>query len=230
MTRRPWREDPPLIPPKVGGAPGWWLEEPLWQAGLSRVAGVDEAGRGALAGPVVAAAVLLTPNQPYAYRDSKQLTAKQRERLAQEIVAHAVGWAIGCADAAEVDAVGVLRATQLAAQRALSTISPPPEGLVTDYLQLDFTGPVVALARADQQSLQVAAASILAKTYRDDLMRKLDEAYPEYGLATHKGYGTPCHLAALAKHGPCPEHRASFRPVACPERSEGAQARLFSSL
>lgn len=207
---------------KEGGEPGWWLEETLWQAGLSRVAGVDEAGRGALAGPVVAAAVLLAPHQPYAYRDSKQLSAKERERLAQEITAHAVGWAIGCAGAAEIDAVGVLHATQLAAQRALSSINPPPEGLVTDYLRLDFTGPVVAAIKADQQSLQVAAASILAKTYRDDLMRKLDELYPEYGLAAHKGYGTPCHLAALAHYGPCPEHRVSFRPV--------AQGRLFSSL
>ena len=225
MTRRPWGKDPPKVGGDqggVGGGPGWWLEEPLWQAGLSRVAGVDEAGRGALAGPVVAAAVLLTPHQPYAYRDSKQLTAKQRERLAQEIAAHAVGWAIGCASAAEIDAVGVLHATQLAAQRALSSINPPPEGLVTDYLRLDFAGPVVAAIKADRQSLQVAAASILAKTYRDSLMQKLDDAYPEYGFATHKGYGTPCHLAALAQHGPCPEHRVSFRPV--------AQARLFSSL
>ena len=225
MTRRPRREDDaaPLNSSQLlGRALGWWLEEPLWQAGLSRVAGVDEAGRGALVGPVVAAAVLLTPKEPYAYRDSKQLTARQRSLLAQEIAAHAVGWAIGCASAAEVDAVGVLRATQLAAQRALGSLNPPPEGLVTDYLQLDFAGPLVAVAKADQQSLQVAAASILAKSYRDELMRKLDQLYPEYGLATHKGYGTPRHLAALAQHGPCPEHRVSFRPV--------AQARLFSSL
>lgn len=202
-----------------GGAPGWWLEERLWRMGLSRVAGVDEAGRGALAGPVVAAAVLLEPCQSGDYRDSKQLTAKQRERLAPLIRANALAWGIGTASAAEVDAVGVLPATHLAAQRALSSINPAPEGLVTDYLQLDFAGPLAAEAKADQQSLQVAAASILAKVYRDDLMRKLEERYPEYGFAEHKGYSAPLHLAALARHGPCPEHRASFRSV--------AQAQLF---
>lgn len=180
------------------------------------MAGIDEAGRGALAGPVVAAAVLLRPGEAYGYRDSKQLSAAQRERLASEITARADAWAIGTASAAEVDALGIVPATHLAAMRALSRIEPPPEGLVTDYLQLAFAGPVVAVAKADRQSLQVAAASILAKTYRDRVMRDLDVLFPHYGFAAHKGYASARHLAALRRYGPSPEHRLSFRPVAQP--------------
>ena len=189
------------------------------------MAGVDEAGRGALAGPVVAAAVVLPYRFDYPFRDSKTLSAAQRERLADEVKAVALEWAVGTASAEEVDALNVLQATHLAAARALaalSTFGTEPQALVTDFLKLSFgtpPKPVIAVPRGESRSYGVAAASLLAKTARDDFMRELSEAFPGYGFARHKGYGSPEHLRALQKLGPCPAHRLSFRPV--------AQARLF---
>ncbi len=194
--------------------PDWGLERSLWARGYGVVAGVDEAGRGALAGPVVAAAVVL-PYGSYPFDDSKKLSPEVRERLAGEIKGAALLWAVGMASAAEVDAHNVLQATHLAAQRALSVLQSgiSLDALVTDFLKLRFAGPVVAPPQADSSSVQVAAASILAKTTRDELMRSLARRYPLYGFASHKGYGAPVHLRALAAHGPCAEHRRSFAPV-----------------
>lgn len=194
--------------------PGWALEHPLWSRGYARVAGVDEAGRGALAGPVVAAAVLL-PYGVYPFDDSKKLSPGQRETMAATVKACALAWGVGFSSAAEVDAHNVLQATHLAAGRALAVLFETSgiDALVTDFLRLGFPGPVAAPPRADALSLQVAAASILAKTARDAYMRALGERDPRYGFAAHKGYGAPVHLRALAEHGPGPEHRLSFAPV-----------------
>ena len=195
--------------------PGWGLEQHLWSRGYARVAGVDEAGRGALAGPVVAAAVLL-PYGEFTFDDSKKLTAERREVFAAQIKQVALAWGVGQASAAEVDAVNVLRATHLAAGRALGALQKVAQldALVTDYLKLAFPGPVFAPPKADTKSVQVAAASILAKTTRDALMTHLHTHDPRYGFASHKGYGAPAHLRALAEHGPSAAHRLSFAPVA----------------
>lgn len=192
---------------------GWRLEHPLWSRGYARVAGIDEAGRGALAGPVVAAAVLL-PYGDFPFDDSKKLTPEAREVFAAQIKQLALAWGIGQASAAEVDTLNVLRATHLAAARALAVLEVPVDALVTDYLKLSFSGPVSAPPRADAESVQVAAASILAKTTRDALMRDLHTRDARYGFASHKGYGAPAHLRALAEHGPSDAHRLSFAPVA----------------
>jgi ribonuclease HII len=195
-------------------SPDWRLERTLWRRGYGVLAGVDEAGRGALAGPVVAAAVVL-PYGDFPFRDSKTLAPAAREALAEEVRRHALAWAVGLASAAEVDRLNVLQATHLAARRALFTLAQRVaiDGLVTDFLRLPFPGPVLAIPKADAASVQVAAASLLAKTVRDALMRYLEERYPAYGFARHKGYGSSAHLRALSQHGPCPEHRRSFGPV-----------------
>jgi len=195
-------------------APDWSLEEQLWRRSVSPVAGVDEAGRGALAGPVVAAAVILPPGERYPFRDSKTLTVARRAHLADEVRTVALAWAVGQASALEVDTLNVLGATKLAARRAVAALSVAPAGLVTDYLKLGTPLPEVAVARGDSLSYQIAAASILAKTVRDALMTALHERYPAYGFARHKGYGAPEHLNALARVGACSEHRTTFGPVA----------------
>ncbi len=185
----------------------------MWSRGYARIAGIDEAGRGALAGPVVAAVVLL-PYGEFPFDDSKKLTPKEREVFAAQIKKVALAWGVGQASAAEIDALNVLQATHLAVARALAKLKLPVDALVTDYLKLSFPGPVSAPPRADAQSVQVAAASILAKTTRDTLMRNLHARDARYGFASHKGYGAPVHLRALAEHGPSEAHRLSFAPVA----------------
>lgn len=199
--------------------PDFSLERACWERGWTPVAGVDEAGRGALAGPVVAAAVILRRGDG-GYRDSKQVAPDERERLAERIRAEAVAWSIGVADAGEIDRVNVLEATKLAAVRAVRGLAWRAGALVTDYLYLDVPIPVVAVARGDGASCSIAAASILAKTERDGIMRAFETAYPGFGFASHKGYGSPMHLEALRTQGVSPVHRRTFRPV--------AQARLFS--
>ena len=201
--------------PSPAARPTWALERSLWSAGYSPVAGIDEAGRGALAGPVVAAAVIL-PWGEYPYRDSKTLKAPLRAELAGRIKRGAVAWAVAGASAAEVDRLDVLGATHLAAQRALAALALVPVGLVTDYLRLAWSGAVLPVAKADSLSPQVAAASILAKTERDAQMVRWHQTYPAYGFASNKGYGVREHLDGLDRHGPCPLHRKSFRPVAQP--------------
>ncbi len=201
-------------PGDPGDGPDWRYERELFDAGVRPVAGVDEAGRGALAGPVVAAAVIL-PDGEHPFRDSKTLTASQREAAAERVRAVARAWGVGFATAAEIDALGVPAATVRAAIRAVRQLRPAPAGLVTDYLPVAGPWRVLAPPRADAHSLQAAAASLLAKTERDRWMREVaDPAFPAYGFARHKGYGVGAHLAALARHGPCPLHRRRFAPVA----------------
>lgn len=191
---------------------GWGLERPYWEKGLL-VAGLDEVGRGALAGPVAVAAVVLRPGD-YPFRDSKTLTAKARELLAREVQEVALAYALGFANNREVDRLGVIRATHLAAYRALARLGVRPDLLITDYLALELPYPVLAPAKADAQSPTVAAASILAKVARDRLMTAAHARFPAYGFAKNKGYGTAEHLAALAAYGPSPLHRRRFAPVA----------------
>ncbi len=187
------------------------LEAGFWAQGL-RVAGVDEAGRGAWAGPIVVGAVILPPGR-YPFKDSKLLAPKAREALAEEVRRVALAHALGLAEVEEVDRLGVYGATLLAAKRALSALALPPEALVTDYLPLSTPLPLLAPPRADRGSPSVAAASILAKVHRDRLMAELDRLYPGYGFAQHKGYGTPEHREALLALGPSPVHRRRFTPV-----------------
>lgn len=186
------------------------LEAPFWAQGL-RVAGLDEAGRGAWAGPIVVGAVVLPPGV-YPFRDSKRLPPEERLRLGEEVKRRALAYGIGVAEAFEVDQLGVLRATHLAAERALSALEV--EALVTDYLFLETPLPLLSPPQAEEKSPSVAAASILAKVHRDALMEALDRLYPGYGFARHKGYGTAEHREALRRLGPSPLHRKTFRPVA----------------
>lgn len=185
------------------------LEADWWEAGL-RVAGVDEAGRGAWAGPVVAGAVILPPGE-YPFRDSKTLTARQREALEAEVKAVALGWGVGFAGVDEIEALGILQATHLAAHRALAGLEP--QALLTDYLGLSTHLPLRSPPKADRDSPTVAAASILAKVARDRHMLELDTLYPGYGFAAHKGYGSAVHLKHLTCLGPSPVHRKTFAPV-----------------
>ena len=179
------------------------------------IAGVDEAGRGPLAGPVVAAAVILDPARRISgLRDSKELSAKARERLAVEIRAHAIAWAVAQSDVDEIDVLNILQATLLAMQRAVQGLAQRPAVVWIDGQHcptLDF--PTRAIVGGDRAIAAIAAASILAKTDRDAMLIALHREYPNYGFCRHKGYGTPEHLAALATHGPCPAHRRSFGPV-----------------
>lgn len=195
-------------------SPDWRLEAELWARGLAPVAAVDEAGRGALAGPVVAAAVLL-PFASYPYRDSKALPAPHREELAVRVRGEALAWGVGVAQPAEIDSLNVLGATHLAASRALVQLRQMvvPAALVTDYLWLDEPEAVLPVPRADARSYQAAAAGILAKVTRDAMMCELGTCHPGYEFERNKGYGAPAHLAALASLGPCPAHRLTFRPL-----------------
>ncbi|MER3480872.1 MAG: ribonuclease HII [Meiothermus sp.] len=191
------------------------LESDWWEAGL-RVAGVDEAGRGAWAGPVVAGAVIL-PKGKYPFRDSKTLTARQREELETEVKALALGWGIGWAGVDEIEQLGILKATHLAARRALEGLPVLPDALLTDYLPLEGLStqvlPLRSPPKADRDSPTVAAASILAKVARDRHMLELEALHPGYGFAAHKGYGTAAHRESLARLGPSPAHRKTFTPV-----------------
>ena len=179
------------------------------------ICGVDEAGRGPLAGPVVAAAVILPPNTPLSgLNDSKKLSPRRRERLAAEIRATALAWAVAEASAAEIDEWNILRATLRAMARAVAALPVMPDEVLVDGNQAPaLEVPVRTIIGGDALEPAIMAASILAKTHRDARLVALDARYPEYGFARHKGYGTAAHLAALARLGPCPEHRRSFAPV-----------------
>ena len=191
----------------------------LKQRILQRVAGIDEAGRGPLAGPVVAAAVILDPGRPIGgLRDSKTLPAAKRERLAGEIRMHSLAWAVAVADVAEIDALNILDATMLAMCRAVAALRVTPDEAWIDGDRCpDLPCPTRAIVKGDRDVVVISAASILAKTARDALLCELDHRYPVYGFARNKGYGTPDHLAALARHGPCAAHRRSFEPVRQPQ-------------
>lgn len=194
----------------------------LWTQGHLRVAGVDEAGRGALAGPVVAAAVIVPPHAPLRdvwaeVRDSKLLRPVQRATLEPRIQDAALAWGVGIVPAAVIDQIGIAAATRQAMLRALTVLSVPPDFLLIDWVKLPQSRlPQRCVAKADQKMASVAAASVLAKVTRDRLLSALGEQYPAYGFSAHKGYGSRQHLAALKLHGPCPEHRHSFAPVARP--------------
>jgi ribonuclease HII len=192
------------------------FEDEARSGGHRMIAGVDEVGRGALAGPVVAAAVILNPDAPLpeGLDDSKKLTALQRERIAEELTATALCYGVGLVPPEEIDRTNILIATRRAMCHALGELKPCADFLLIDALQLrEINLPQRAIIRGDSISASIAAASVIAKTYRDALMRDYDAVYPAYGFASHVGYGTRAHLAALRAHGACPIHRRSFRGV-----------------
>jgi ribonuclease HII len=182
----------------------------------SWIAGVDEAGRGPLAGPVVAAAVILDPSRPIpGLRDSKALAPARRAALALAIRERAIAWAVGVAEVEEIDAINILQATLAAMARAVASLRVRPDEALVDGNTLPrLACPARAIVRGDRDVAAISAASILAKTTRDTMLEALDGLYPGYGFAQHKGYPTPAHLDALARLGPCPAHRRSFAPVA----------------
>ena|ERR1700690_2620475 len=193
------------------------FERRLWHSGLTYIAGMDEAGRGALAGPVAVGAVILPNKSRLAsalrgVRDSKQMTTLAREHLAPRIQASALAWSIGFASPEEIDSLGIVPATRLAALRAFGSLSVFPDFLLTDFrLELpELDLPQTSLVKGDVKCLSIAAASVLAKTTRDAWMCKLDSQYPGYGLGKHKGYGTPFHRQALKRLGYSAIHRRSF--------------------
>jgi ribonuclease HII len=179
------------------------------------IAGVDEAGRGPLAGPVVAAAVILDPARPVnGLRDSKLLSAPIRERLAGEIRGRAIAWAVASADVAEIDAINILQASLLAMRRAIDALAVRPHEILIDGNRCPgLPCAARAIVKGDRDIPVISAASILAKTVRDALLIELDREFPLYGFAQHKGYATALHLAALDLHGPCAAHRRTFAPV-----------------
>lgn len=195
-----------------------WRAEPL-------LAGVDEAGRGPLAGPVVAAAVILDPRCPIdGLADSKRLTAKRRERLHDLICERALCCSVAEASVEEIDRLNILHATMLAMQRAVAGLRLRARLVLVDGNRLPALElPAEAVVRGDALVPAISAASIVAKVRRDRLCQQLEEQYPDYGFATHKGYGTAAHLAALQRLGPCPQHRRSFAPVAAALAGQGAQ-------
>lgn len=191
------------------------FESALVRAGNGPVAGIDEAGRGPLAGPVVAAAVMLDPRSiPHGIDDSKRLTAPARERLAREIRRTALAYAVARVSAKEIDRIGIVPATIRAMLHALAQLRIHPKGILVDAVHLPIEGVRQrSLVHGDQRCLSIAAASILAKVDRDACMRRMDARYPGYGFAQHAGYPTQAHLRALRALGPSPIHRRSFAPV-----------------
>jgi len=194
-------------------------EKQLWGAGFRIVAGLDEAGRGAWAGPVYAAAVVLPTdtrmvNLLNGVRDSKRMTPLQRNRWRGCIQSASISWTIGSATHEEIDKLGIVPATCLAMRRAIDEMMYKPTYLLVDYIEISNCAcPQISLTKGDCRSLSIAAASVLAKTARDAYMVELDQRFPGYGFARHKGYGTRQHRTALAELGPCPVHRYSFRPI-----------------
>ncbi|SRR5579883_2951353 len=188
----------------------------LKKQGITLIAGVDEAGRGPLAGPVVAAAVILNPEKPIkGLNDSKQLTALQREELFLKIQEHAIAWAVGRADVEEIDQINILQATFLAMRRAVSGLKILPDiALVDGNQNPKLSCETKLIIRGDETEPSISAASIIAKVTRDREMIELDKKFPGYGFAQHKGYTTAEHLLALEKYKPCAIHRRSFEPVA----------------
>src|SRR5271169_6740316 len=190
------------------------FERAARKLGWTRVAGLDEVGRGALFGPVVAAAVILNPKRRIVgLDDSKKLAAERRTELAERIRDYALAWAVAEIDAQRIDAWNIYQASRQAMTAALQQLSIQPDYLLIDAMQLDVLTEQKSLIKGDARSVSIAAASILAKTHRDACMEEWDAVYPQYGLARHKGYATADHLEALRQHGPSPLHRYSFAPV-----------------
>jgi len=208
--------DTSLLPER----PDLSFERRLWAKGIRLIAGVDEAGRGALAGPVAAGAVVLPWNSLdleenlMGVRDSKVMTPKDRQRWAEVIKAIALAWAVGLASAREIDNLGIVPATYLAASRALAKLRVSVEHILVDYITLpDVDVEQTPLVKGDARSLSIASAAILAKTTRDALLVELDGQYPGYQFARNKGYGTEAHRKAIKRLGPCAQHRRTFSPV-----------------
>ena len=195
---------------------GWKLERAARKSGYLRIAGCDEVGRGPMFGPVVAAAVILAPGcKLLGLNDSKKLSEKKRNELDVEIRANAVAWAIAAIDVETIDRINIRNASLLAMKTAVSQLALTPDYLLIDGLDsIDWPCPQQAVVKGDSTSYSIAAASVLAKVYRDRMMIELDAVYPGYGLARHKGYCSREHMDALARLGPTPEHRKSYQPVA----------------
>ena len=203
------------------------FERELWRNGVAPVAGVDEVGRGPLAGPVVVAAVILPtawvrfgiPAELEGLNDSKQLTSGQREFFFEALQAHAgVRFALARREAEQVDQINILQATHRAMNEALARLTPTPQHVLVDGTRVKtMSHPQTPLVKGDARSYSIAAASVLAKVTRDRLMQEYDQQWPAYGFAQHKGYGTARHLAAIERYGPCPIHRRSFAPLRRPE-------------
>lgn len=199
-------------------APGLEFEKKRWDHGCRLVAGVDEVGRGALAGPVVAGAVILDPDGPVGWlkgiRDSKQLTADARERFFEPITGRALAWGVGIVAAEFIDTAGIVPATRRAMRLAIEALTAAPDALIIDFLTLpEFDIPQEGIVKGDERCYSIACASIVAKVTRDRLMCGLDREFPGYDFAGHKGYASAEHLASLRRLGPCPVHRRSFSPV-----------------
>lgn len=201
---------------KTATSIGLEFEKQAVAEGFVVVAGVDEVGRGCLAGAVVAAACVLDLSRPLpaGLNDSKKLTAKKREAIAAELKESAIAYSIGQVEAEEIDLINILQATKKAMRLAIEKLTPGADYLLIDAVQLkELHLPQKAIIRGDAISASIAAASVLAKTYRDDLMREMCRIYPQYGFSKHVGYGTRAHFAALREHGACPLHRKTFRGV-----------------
>jgi len=207
MRKRSRRGSLPPAAPKT-------YERRAWREGVLYVAGVDEAGRGPLAGPVVAAAVMFPPDVHIPHvTDSKRLSPDVREALAEEIKRQALAWGVGIVPPEKIDVLNILRATHLAMREAVSKLQPAPELLLIDGPHVSqLPCPHMNIIDGDRLCFSIAAASILAKTTRDRLMCEWDALYPQYGFARHKGYACPEHLRAIKRYGPCPIHRLSFAP------------------
>ncbi len=198
---------------------GFRYEKKLRAIGIIRIAGIDEAGRGALAGPVVAAAVILPEKFRHRkLKDSKQLAPELREKIYRELISNLeITWAVGVVDHLEIDQINILRATHKAMRAAIQELVGPPEHALIDGRPVSpFPFPQTAIVDGDCISLSIAAASVIAKVTRDMMMRDFCARFPEYCFGQHKGYGTELHLTKLHEHGPCPIHRRSFEPVAQP--------------
>ena len=190
------------------------LEQELRARGYRFIAGADEVGRGSLFGAVVAGAVILSPDVAIrGLNDSKQLDPDRREVLAERIRERAIAWAVAAVDAATIDRINIYQASRLAMKMAISQLNPGPDFLLVDAVPLELPIPQQPIIQGDERCHAIAAASIVAKVYRDQMMREWDKFYPEYGLANHKGYQTPEHMKAICSHGPTPLHRLSFEPV-----------------
>ncbi|HEV8278342.1 MAG TPA: ribonuclease HII [Streptosporangiaceae bacterium] len=208
---------PGYTPRRAAGLTGY--ERVLARAGFAQVAGIDEAGRGACAGPLVVAAVMLDPRRRSSIgdiADSKSLTAAAREEAYQQVMALALSWHVVVIPPGEIDGTGLHVCNIAGMRRALAGLSPQPQYVLTDGFPVRGLGvPALAMWKGDEVAACVAAASVVAKVTRDRLMRDLHKRYPVYGFARHKGYSTPSHMRALTAHGPCPEHRRSFANVGC---------------
>jgi ribonuclease HII len=190
------------------------LEQELRIRGFQYIAGADEVGRGSLFGAVVAGAVILSPDAPIrGLNDSKQIEPERREVLAERIRERAVSWAVAAVDAASIDRINIYEASRLAMKMAVQQLNPAADFVLVDAVPLDLALPQQPLVQGDERCHAIAAASIIAKVYRDQMMREWDKFYPEYGLRNHKGYQSPEHMAAIRNCGPTPLHRLSFEPV-----------------